>query len=255
MFKKSITIVLSFVLIFAALLCACEESKDFGENGVKKPNGHTPDMGSTEVSEPERKKENTETVKDFYQLIENSKTFWFEMEIVSDKQTYRFTQATNGVNITSILDYEGDSNDVYEVIEFKEELAHIHTLNFKEKKYDTSITKNYQDFLFKGEKAETYANPSQKGSSKNKDYQYFEKFDTSSSESGKIDGCNIYYFNDNRLECIEVVENGNVTMTMKFVDYGVEVPDDIYLTPPSDFKKGTLQVDTTIDYGSMDWGS
>ena len=248
MLKKVILFALSALLILSFSLFSCMDNLDDGKGG--KPDEHHENDGDKK-DKPEKEKINT--AKDFYKLVADSETFWFKMEITSNGETYLFTQATNGKSITSILDYENDSDDRYEIIEFKDGLANVHTLDLSEKKYDTAITKNYQTFLFDGEKPENYANPSQKGDSKNYQGYYCEKFETASESGGKVSGFNAYYFNNDRLQIIEITENGVITMTMKLLDYGKTIPDNILLSPPADFLKGKLEIDTTIDFGSLGW--
>ncbi len=249
MLKKSL-IFLVCALLSVCMLCSCQNEKDFDNN--RNPDRHGAEStveSSAVVDEPK-----TKTTQEFYEYIVENKVFWFKAEIRTNSQTYFMTQATNGSAVTNLLDYENDTDDRYEITEFKEGMANIHTLNFNEKKYDTTITKNYQDFLFAGEIPENYSRPHQKGDSKNSEYEYFERFETSATEGGEINGYNVYYFNDERLACIEIVENNVVTMTMKILDYGTSIPEGVYLTPPSDFSKGNLEIDTTIDFGSMNWG-
>jgi hypothetical protein len=153
-----------------------------------------------------------------------------------------------------VIDYKTKSDYRYEITEIKDDLAYVHTLNFIDKKYDTHVTKTYQSFLFGDEDPNAFSNPTQKGDVQKKEKTYYcEKFETSSAVGGDVDGFNAYYFEDGRLALVEVNEKGVVTMTMRVLDYGTEIPEDIFLTPPTDFKKGTIEIDTTIDFGSMDW--
>lgn len=193
----------------------------------------------------------------FYGHINENQYFWFEMELTQNGETYKFIQATSGANVTTIYDYEGEVRDTYEIAMKGENgtAAVIHTLYFDEKKYDTTISDKFQDFLFGGEDPESFSEPSWTGDGDFDGNTYYcELFEVASSEGSGLDGYNKYYYDDGRLIAVEIAQNDKVTMTMKFNDYGVEVPDDIYLTPPTDFKKGTLQFESVIDFNSTGWG-
>lgn len=255
MLKRSTAFVLSFVLILLVFLCACQEEPDFGDR--REPNGHIGDMSRNEGPRHEKETEKTKNTFEFYELVNRSETFWFKMEIVTDDERYYFTQATNGKNIATVVDHQNSEDDRYEITEFKKSEAYVYTLNLAEKKYDTLVTTNHQslqNFLFGGEDSRKFAEPTQKGDIQKKDKVFYsERFETTSEEGGKADGFNLYYFDNGRLALVEVNEKGNLTMTMRVLDYGTEIPGDIYLTPPDSFAKGKFEIDTTVDYGSLDW--
>ena len=190
----------------------------------------------------------------FYGHINENQYFWFDMDYIQEKETYKFIQATNGKNVTTILDYEDNSRDSYVIAVKGENAALVHTLRFAEKKYDTTIAEEFQDFLFGGENPQAFSEPNWSGDAEFEGTTYYcEMFEVASSEGGEINGTNKYYFDEGRLVAVEIAENDKVTMTMKFNEYGIEVPDHIYLTPPSDFEKGTIIVESVIDYNSMGW--
>lgn len=251
--KRSISFVLSLVLLVSVFLFACQdENRNSGED--KEPHKQMGDVSKKEDSIPEKEAEKTKTTREFYELINRSETFWFKMEIVSGDDRYYFTQATDGKSIASVIDYNTKSDYRYEITEFKDGLAYVHTLNFIDKKYDTLVTETYQSFLFGDEDPKAFSKPSQKGDIQKKEKTFYcEKFETASSDGGAVDGFNAYYFEDGRLALVEVNEKGVLTMTMRVLDYGTEIPDDICLTPPADFAKGNIEIDTTIDFGSLDW--
>ncbi len=191
----------------------------------------------------------------FYNHIKQNDCFWFEMELTNLQESYKFTQATNGANVTTILDYKGDTRDSYEIACTGEKSAIVHTLYIADRKYDSKITENYQKFLFEGENPETYANPTWTGDAEfdGKTY-YAEQFETAPADGGGINGTNTYYFEEGRLIAVEVVEMGFTTMTMRFSEYGIELPANIYIEAPADFKKGTIEIESYIDFESMGWG-
>ena len=191
----------------------------------------------------------------FYGHIQENQFFWFDMYLTQDKLTYRFTQATNGKNVTTILDYEDNSKDSYEIVIKGENQAVVHNLNLAEKKYDTTMTDKYQDFLFGGEDPKAFENPTWSGDATFEGQTYYcEKFEVASASGSAVDGYNNYYFEEGRLIAVEIIQKDKVTMLMKFNEYGIELPDDIYITPPTDFKKGIFQIESVIDYTSMGWG-
>ena len=117
------------------------------------------------------------------------------------------------------------------------------------------MTDKYQDFLFGGEDPKAFENPTWSGDATFEGQTYYcEKFEVASESGAAVDGYNNYYFEEGRLIAVEIIQKDKVTMLMKFNEYGIELPDDIYITPPTDFKKGIFQIESVIDYNSMGWG-
>ena len=254
MIKRIFGFVLSFALITTIFLCACENERNEDGGHKKEPSRFEGEVSRREESVPENNRMKAKDTVEFYELVNESETFWFEMEITADGETYSYIQARNGKSITTVINRKNNAEDRYEIAEFKDGMVNVHTLNFIEKKYDTIVTTNSQTFLFGDENPESFANPDQKGDLQKKEKTYYcEKFNVASVENGEIDGYNAYYFDEGCLSLIEIVENGNLTMSMHLISYGSEIPDHIYLTPPADFSKGTIEIDTTIDFGSLDW--
>lgn len=190
----------------------------------------------------------------FYGHISKNQYFWFDMDLTQNDETYNFVQATNGNNVTTILDYEGTARDSYQIATKGTNAAVVHTLHIADQKYDTDITESFQDFLFGGEDPNAFSEPNWTGDADFEGTTYYcEQFEVASGEGSGVDGYNNYYYSEGRLVAVEILQNDKVTMTMKFKEYGIEVPDYIYLTPPSDYKKGTFRVESVIDYGSMGW--
>lgn len=190
----------------------------------------------------------------FYGHIKDNQFFWFEMELTSNNETYKFTQATNGSNVTTITDREGTARDSYEIAVVGTNGAVIHTIHLDDRKYDTTISDNYQKFLFDSENPDMYSDPNWSGEAEFEGTTYYaETFETASSEGGTITGYNKYYYDEGRLIAVEIAEKDVVTMVMKFIEYGIEIPEDIYINTPEGFSKGTFQVESVIDYNSMGW--
>ncbi len=193
----------------------------------------------------------------FYGHINENQFFWFNMELTQDGETYGFIQGTNGANVTTILDYEGTARDTYEIAVKNQSgtAAAIHTIHVDEQKYDTTISEKFQDFLFGGEDPKAFEKPDAMGDAEFEGVTYYsETFNVASNEGGILDGYNKYYYDEGRLIAVEIAQKDKVIMTMKFNEYGIEIPDYIFITPPTDYKKGTFQVESVIDYNSMGWG-
>jgi hypothetical protein len=190
----------------------------------------------------------------FYGHIAENQFFWFDMDLTQNGETHNFVQATNGNNVTTILDFENNANDKYEIAVKGEKAAIVHTIHLNEKKYDTTISEQFQDFLFGGEDPKAFSEPDWSGDTEFQGVTlYCEMFKVASNDGGVIDGYNKYYYDEGRLVAVEIAQNDKVTMTMQLKEYGVEVPEGIYLNPPTDFKKGTFQVESVIDYSEMGW--
>lgn len=188
----------------------------------------------------------------FYGKINKSDDFWFEMQFTNDGVTYKFTQAKTKNAVTTISDYEGEGSDSYEVAIIGTDGAFVHKLNLKEKKYDSLVTSNYQDFLFKDYTPSMFSTPIFEGDAEFEGQTYYcETYETTSQQGGAIDGANKYYFTKGRLNAIEILEGGKVIMIMRFTDYGDKIPSDIHVKIPDGFKGNTVQFESIIDFSEM----
>ena len=173
-------------------------------------------------------------------------SFWFTMEFTNYGTTYTMTQATNGKAVTTIEDHEDNTLDQYQIYDNKS----VHKLNLQRKSYDTVLGSNGQGFLFEGYTPSMFANPSSSTVQQFEGESYYcESFVTAGSA-----GRNNYYFDENRLAVIEIIEGGKTVMVMRITDYSNTIPSDVYLSIPEDFKGGNLEFehpDISYDDG---WG-
>lgn len=182
----------------------------------------------------------------------NKNSFYFKMNFTNGGTTYTFTQATDGLSVATIEDHENDANDKYQV--FTGNL--VHKLNFQAKTYDTLITTNGQGFLFEGYDYTMFSAPSRTSveTFEGKSY-YCETFSTVSQTGGAVSGKNRYFFEGNTLKAIEIIEGNQTVMTMRFIEYSNEIPQNVYLEAPEGFTANTLEYEqsTIIDFSQL-WG-
>ncbi len=177
-------------------------------------------------------------------------SFWFKMSFTNNGETYVFTQATNGKNVTTIEDHDGTERDTYQLLEGNR----LHILNVSRKTYDTIVNGKGQNFLFADYNASMFNNPKKTDNEEFEGKTYYcETFSTSSYTDGAISGENKYYFDGNKLVAIEIIDGGDLIMVMRFKEYSNTIPKDVYVEIPKDFEGETLQVENEIDYNEY-WG-
>ena len=222
-------IALTLTALFLFLLVAC--NGDGGESSV--------DLGNY----PSR-------TAAFYGTMDVN-SFYFTMSFTNNGETYEFTQATDGKAVTTIEDHKDDSLDKYQIYQGNT----IHKLYPARKVYDTWVGGDGQGFLFDGYTASMFANPTvlQSVEFEGKKY-YCESFVTQAMTAGGSAGKNNYYFDGARLAVVEIIDNGNVVMVMRINDYSNTIPSNIYLSKPSDFKAGSLEIEGSDITYDESWG-
>ncbi len=171
-------------------------------------------------------------------------TFYVELEMTEGDVTYSMIQAKRGGSVTTIKDYEDDSQDLYCIFDG----SRIDYLDLDAKTVDTTLSTNGQVFLFDND-GKRFANPTvnENAQFRGKTYRC-ETFPTASGANGNtVDGEDRYYFEANVLRAVEIVTDGEVTMTVMVVNYGGTIPDGVLTSVPDDYSKGNLNIDTTID--------
>lgn len=188
----------------------------------------------------------------FFGTMDKS-SFWFSMSFTNNGETYDFAQATDGKTVTTIETHKDHSRDRYDI--YNGDLQ-IHQLHIGNRSYDTIVGAIGQEFIFADYEADMFSNPTERKMAEFEGEScYCETFVTTKNSGGSATGFNRYYFDEkNRLVAFEWVENGKTVMTMRFVEYSNTIPEDVYLSAPSDFKRGTLQVENPgVDYSEI-WG-
>lgn len=218
--KKIISITL--VLLFALALFACGGSDESGE------------VSTIVVT--------SKTEKFYTDMDKNS--FYFKMNFTQDGEKCVFEQATNGKNCTTRKDFDDDTKDIYDIFNGTQ----VDHIVVDEKLINTTVTKNGQNFLFAGYKPSSFAHPSR---TENRDYNGkqlpCEVFLTSWEEGGAIDGENRYYYDGDKLVCVEIVQKGEIIMLMEFLEYGNVIPETIFAETPADYKKGNIEFEVSVD--------
>lgn len=214
---KRIAVFLAAVLLAFGLI-ACKDNGDESNTGVT-------------ISK----------TQSFYASV--SDPYYVELEMTEGDTTYRMTQVKKGKTTTTIKDYEDDSQDIYCIFDG----SRIDYLDLDTKTVDTTLSTNGQVFLFEGS-SDRFANPTvnENAQFRGKTYRC-ESFATASTSNGAVDGEDRYYFEANVLRAVEIVTNGEVTMTLVLLDYGSGVPDGVFTSVPDDYSKGNLNFDTTVD--------
>ncbi len=177
----------------------------------------------------------------FFQLMEEG-TFWYDAEVkTATGSTYRLAQATDGVNTTTI------NNDGYEIFHNAADVKCVHEMNVNAKRYDTVITDKGTKFVFSGYNYVMFAEPDYMGDEEldGKTY-YVEAFKAPASENSTTTVYDKYFFEGNTLVAVSTP-----AMTIYFKEYSKEVPSYVYLTPPSDFKAGTIREEHDVDYSDL----
>ncbi len=177
--------------------------------------------------------------------------FWFDMNLTTNGYSYDFKQATNWTNVTTIEDHSDNSRDKYEIYDG----SVIHEVNIAEEYYDTVINVRGQEFLFDGYTPEMFANPTSTAVESFKGTSYYcETFTSASTSGGAVTGRNKYYFDGDTLVGVEIIEAGKTVMVMDFRGYGSELPANVYLAVPSNFKpRNLVYEDSGIDFSDY-WG-
>lgn len=222
-------IALTLTALFLVLLVAC--NGDGGESSV--------DLGDF----PSR-------TSAFYGTMDVN-SFYFTMNFTNHGETYEFTQATNGKAVTTIEDHEDNSLDKYQIYQGNA----VHKLYPARNSYDTWLGGEGQGFLFDGYTASMFANPSSVSESEFEGKKYYcESFVTQSMTGNGVAGVNNYYFDGERLAVVEIIDNGRTVMVMRFNDYSNTIPENIYLSAPSDFKPGSLEIEASDITYDDSWG-
>ena len=171
--------------------------------------------------------------------------FWYSAQIVtSGGSTYSYSQATDGVNVTTIVDKAGTANDSYEIFHNGNDMKYIHELNISAKKYDTVITDRGQSFLFEGYNYTMFVNMIKSGEEElNGEKYYCEYFRTTDTAGGSATGYDKYYYKGDTL-CAVVTP----TIAIYFNEYSAEIPETVYLEAPTDFKAGSLRDEHYVDF-------
>lgn len=159
-------------------------------------------------------------------------SFWFTMDFTNNGSNCTFTQATNGRVVTTIEDFANDTYDKYHIYD----KSCVHKLDLTTKVYNTLIGPHGQDFLFSGYTPSMFANPSSSSVAEFEGKSYYcESYATAGG------GRNVYYFEGNTLKVIEIIEGGKAVMIMRINEYSNTIPENVYLSIPSDFRAGTLE--------------
>lgn len=173
--------------------------------------------------------------------------FWFKATVLDKSGLYLMTQATDGINTTTVIDHTVNDYDCYEIFHNGSDYKYIHKINVSQKKYDTVLTSNGRDFMFKGYNYTMFANPvSQQEEELDGEVYYCETFKSADAVGGTASGYDKYYFNGNTL--VAVVTS---SITIRFEEYANEKPSHIYLEAPADFKAGSFTQETSIDYSGF----
>ncbi len=229
--KRLILLLLACVFALATLT-ACNGGGGGGGEGTES------DV-STAFSAPEY--DASKRTKSFYASI-NPNSFYFDMELTMNGETYGFVQATNGKMVTTIEDRDGTSDDLYTMFDGSQQ----HYLEIDDKYYDTTVTQNGQGFLFEGYNPEAFSNPTVIESARFIDQTYYcESFSSVDSSGNKLE--DRYYFDGETLKGFESYNGDTLVTRMVFNSYSATVPSEIYLELPADFKKGNLNIDVSAD--------
>ncbi len=181
-------------------------------------------------------------------------TFWYSAQIVTSGGTmYSYSQATDGVNVTTIVDKTGTANDSYEIFHNGNDRKYIHKLNTSDKKYDTVITNRGQTFLFEGYNYTMFVNLVKAGEEElNGNNYYCEYFRTTDSAGGSATGYDKYYYEGDTLRAVVTP-----TLAIYFNEYSTEIPETVYLSAPADYQEGMLIEDQIIEFsdvfGDLSW--
>lgn len=180
----------------------------------------------------------------FYANMDPS-SFWYSATIVTvGGSTYTYTQATDGVTVTTIVDRNGSNNDTYEIFYNGNDMKYVHKLNNAAKRYDTVITEKGQTFLFDGYNYTMFVNLVKAGEEKLGDKTYYcEYFKSTATAGGNATGYDKYYFEGDKL-CAVVTPQ----MEIHFDGYSNVIPENVYLEVPSGYKAGQIQEDVVIDF-------
>ena len=182
----------------------------------------------------------------FYAGMANG-VFWYDASIVTASGTmYGYSQATDGVTVTTIVDKTGTANDTYEIFYNGNERKCVHKLNVAAKKYDTWITDKGQAFLFDGYNYTMFVNLISSGEEQLNDRTYYCEVFRSTGASGSEVGYDKYYYEGDKL-CAVVTPS----VTIYFNDYSSEIPETVYMNAPAEYKQGLLIEDNYIEFS--DW--
>ncbi len=173
--------------------------------------------------------------------------FWFKATIAEKSGLYTITQATDGINTTTIIDHTNNKYDCYDIFHDGTDRKYIHKLNISAKRYDTVLTSNGQRFMFEGYNYTMFANPIAQQEEQFEGETYFcETFKSSEAVGGAASGYDKYYFTGNTLVAVVTP-----SLTIRFEKYENKIPEDIYMDAPSDFKAGTITEEHSIDFSEF----
>ena len=175
-------------------------------------------------------------------------SFWYDAKIVTPTgMTYTYSQATDGLTVTTIVDRDGTANDIYEIFYNGSDMKYIHKLNLSSKKYDTVITKDGHTFLFGDYNYTMFVNLVQAGEEKLGDKTYYcEYFKSTATAGGTATGYDKYYFQGDTL-CAVVTPQ----MEIYFNEYSNTIPEHVYLEVPAGYKAGQLIDNTVLDFSEV----
>ena len=166
--------------------------------------------------------------------------FYFKMNFTNNGATYQFTQATNGIVVTTIEDHKDNSKDGYYIFDGNA----LHILDTANKRYNTIVGNvKAQGFLFEGYTPDMFANPNSSAVEQFEDASYYCETFSTVATNGVTNGKNKYYFDGNQLKAVEIIEGGKTVMVMRFLEYSNEIPDGVYFAPPKGYKATTLQIE------------
>lgn len=173
----------------------------------------------------------------FYALA-NGGSFWYEADRTDSGTEYVFTQAVREGIVTTIEKHKDGKDDIYMIFDG----SRVDYLEPSLKVYDTTITRRGQGFLFSGDPG-AFESPVTSGSAALSGKEYYCEAFITSGENGES-GVDKYYFDGDRLAAVSV--SGGEGMVLFIRDYSADIPGDIYLSVPEDYKKRNFNID--IDY-------
>lgn len=183
----------------------------------------------------------------FYGNMDQNSFYFSATVIDSSGAVYAMTQATNGLNVTTVIDFSGTTNDSYEIYHYGSDGKYVHQLDVSGKSYDTFLNRTGQDFIFAGYNHTMFMNLYSAGDEElNGEIYYCESFESAASSGGAASGLDKYYFRGDKLVAVVTSD-----LSLYFSDYSNDIPGSIYLEVPSGFKAGTLTEETEIEFSDF----
>lgn len=175
-------------------------------------------------------------------------SFWYSATVVTvGGSTYTYSQATDGVTVTTIVDRSGTANDIYEIFYNGNDMKYVHKLNNSAKRYDTVITNQGHDFLFAGYNYTMFVNLVKAGEEKLGDKTYYcEYFKSTATAGGNATGYDKYYFEGDKL-CAVVTPQ----MEIHFDEYSNTIPENVYMEAPKGYQAGEIREENIIDFSDV----